>query len=300
MKCSSCGLPLSPTRTTCPRCGTPYAVGKSSSSAKTAPENGAQNQVSFVGQEPGFAPRATQESGPGWDPQSQGSVLTQPQDGNGQQEPYSFLPQGQQQPYMPHWQPAPDEGPFGHHIPQRPQQKPLSRPVIVGLSVAALCVVLGGMILGIVYFMAQGVNTPTANVDPTPTTTVPGQTAVPATPTPAITPTATYPGQKYIDNAQMASSVKPLQTSTSFSASQPIYVTFSIHATTSGAACLRWYLNGTLFFPYQLPITPGMQSASSYLNVSGSGSGYVEIYWASSVSCSDAQLAQKTTFTVTG
>src|SRR5260221_11365109 len=72
----------------------------------------------------------------------------------------------------------------------------------------------------------------------------------------APTPTATiYPGQQYINNAQMASainssSLQPTQLTTTFKTNQKIYVTFQLHpAGHTGAVCLLWYLNGQQLTP---------------------------------------------------
>ena len=50
MRCASCGLPLSPSRTTCPRCGTPIAgksEGRAPGQTKTTPDAAFLQQGSF-------------------------------------------------------------------------------------------------------------------------------------------------------------------------------------------------------------------------------------------------------------
>lgn len=216
-----------------------------------------------------------------------------------QQEP--FAPQ---QSYGAPWQaqapagPTPfQEGRQYSQIPQRPEQKPLQRPVKLGLSLAALCVVAAALILVFVYFMAQGLPGKTADTTNTPPALTPvAQTATP-TPTTAATPTPNNPGLQYLDNAQMASAVKPLQPATSFTAGQNMYVLFSVHK--SGYACLSWYINGANFFNFPLQVSAYSKTASSYASTSSTGSGYVEIYWASTQTCSDKVMAQRVDYTVT-
>lgn len=174
----------------------------------------------------------------------------------------------------------------------------------LGFIAAGLCVMMGGLILVFVYFMAIGL--PGSS---TGTNTVKTHTATNSSPISASSstssPTATsFPGQKYIDSAQLASSIDPtshqaIQVTTMFKAKQSIYITFQVHpAGQSGAACLLWYANNKEFFSYQLPVYPNERTTYSYASYGGTGSGYVEIYWASTTRCTDKILAQHVNFTV--
>jgi hypothetical protein len=176
--------------------------------------------------------------------------------------------------------------------------------------VAALCVITGGLLLLFVYFLAMGTsgspssvtgNSNTQHAATSPTSILPSPS-----PTSAPSSTATaFPGQQYIDNAQMASAIdsktrKPTQLSTTFKIDQKIYVTFQLNpAGQSGAVCLLWYLNGRQVTGYNFATGQYSTPSFSYAIYGGTGAGAVEVYWASSTSCSDKQLAQRVDFTVT-
>ena len=180
-----------------------------------------------------------------------------------------------------------------------------------GFMFAGLCVITGGLILVFVYFAAMGLpSTGTTNASMgTPAATrnaFPSPTAVPPSPTVVPSPTVdTYPGQQYIDNAQMASVVntctaQPLQTTTIFKINRRIYVTFSIHPDgKNGAVCLFWYLNNRNIAQYPFEVTVGAKAAYSYATYGAPGTANVDIYWASTTACSDKILAQHVNFTVT-
>jgi hypothetical protein len=180
----------------------------------------------------------------------------------------------------------------------------------LGFTAAALCVIAGGLLLLFVFFLAasapgnpsSGVgsaNTQHTSISPTPQPPSPSPTNAPS-------PTAmSFPGQQYISNAQMASQIntqttQPTQLSTTFMVNQKIYVTFQLHpAGQSGAVCLLWYLNGRQVTGYNFAVGQYSSGSYSYAIYGGSGTGTVEVYWASSTSCADKQLAQRVNFTVT-
>lgn len=180
----------------------------------------------------------------------------------------------------------------------------------LGFVVAGLCVATGGLLLVFVYFM--GLSQPQANsysvnaVTPAVTQAVtPPPTLVPS-PTLAPSPTqGTLPGQQYITNPQMASSIntataQPLQTASTFKVNQRIYVTFEIHAGgRSGAVCLTWLLNTHQVTQFSFPVSTGAGSGYSYAIYGSAGPSSVQIFWASTTSCSDEVLAQQVSFTVT-
>lgn len=216
------------------------------------------------------------------------------------------------QPYVP--QPA--------SMPVRPQ--PFVRPIAPqstrkrskasqGFIIAALCVLTGGLILVFVYVMSLGLptNTPgitaqskaqptavTKNVTPTPS---PDTTA---SPTPVASPTPTYPGQQYIDNAQMASQVNtrsalPMVQTTDFKVGQQVFVTFALHPSGHpGAVCLLWYFNNKQYTHFEFFVNGVSSPAYSYTFANAAGPAYVEVYWASSTACTDKILAQHVDFTV--
>lgn len=333
MRCTNCGLPLSPSRTitNCPRCGA--AAGSDQKQGATSrsqnfeeppwghatggagtggilqenpwyqgqvaqyPPYSAPIQPPAMGGNPGSWPatadassqvqREIQErmpSSPGWNSGANGAYGYPPAPG-----PLAGTTRGQS------WQK------------QRTGKTSNTR---LGFTVAALCVITGGLLLVFVYFLAmgtsgsQGSDTGTANTQHAATS----PTSLPPSPSPtsAPSPTATsFPGQQYIDNAQMTSAIdpkteKPMQLVTTFKVNQKIYVTFQLHlAGQSGAACLLWYLNGRQVTNYDFAVGPYSSASYSYAIYGGAGAGAVEVYWASSTSCSDKQLAQRVDFTVT-
>jgi len=92
---------------------------------------------------------------------------------------------------------------------------------------------------------------------------------------------------------------QPLQVTAMFRVSQRIYVTFDIHPSgNNGAVCLVWHLNNQVVTQFPFAVTASARAGYSYAVYGATGAGYVEIYWASSVACSDELLAQHVNFTV--
>jgi predicted RNA-binding Zn-ribbon protein involved in translation (DUF1610 family) len=294
MRCISCGLPLSPSRTNtnCPRCGTPISSDQKATSTPV-PQQYQQANWGNAGvveagdgtplpHTPEFRPGVPQQIPP--------------------QTPQQVSPPGQMWLRGPVSQPGLSPG--------TPQQftPPLnSRKTKLGFAVAGLCVLAGGLILAFVYLLAIG--SPGSSSNNTATTNNTANVSTPTTaPTTAATlsPTATaYPGQQYIDNAQMASAVdpnslQPAQLATTFKTNQKIYVTFHLHPPGhSGAFCVLWYLNGKQIANFSLAVNANSKLSYAYSIYGGTGAAYVEIYWASTTLCSDQLLAQHVDFTVT-
>lgn len=204
----------------------------------------------------------------------------------------------------------------------RPQ--PFVRPIALqntgkrrgnqGFIIAALCVLTGGLLLAFVYIISLGLPpaSPAVTAQNRAQATAAANKATPtvspdttnASPTPAASPTPTYPGQQYIDNAQMASQVNtksalPIVQTTSFKVGQPIFVTFALHpGGHPGAVCLLWYVNNKQFAHFEFPVNGVSSPAYSYAYVGAAGPAYVELYWASSTACTDKMLAQRVDFTV--
>ena len=347
MRCASCGLPLSPARTHCPRCGTPAkAESKVPDQTNTPGSAGAIQQMDF-------APAQTQ-----WPQQSWGSpasstsfpqdspfgmhigTIAAPQTENAGYNRHTPLPDafaslpapsappvqflgdrntatassynnGQQTGWGGNSEASTEKGAERNHAPQLAQAPVLfssKQSAKMRLTVSGSCVFLGGLLLVFVYFMARGLpGTVVASgstkvmVSSTPSV-LPSATPV-VTTTPAVSPTVTYPGQKYIDSAQTASTVntysaQATQPATTFKTNQLVYVTFAVHTGgVSGAACLTWYLNHTVVASYGLGVRP-TTNAYSYARLTSPGAAYVEIYWASTRACTDKVLAQHVDFTV--
>ncbi len=188
-----------------------------------------------------------------------------------------------------------------------PMETKSSGNMKLGFTVAGLCVLIGGLILIFVYFMAIGFPGGSPNNTATTSSASNGSTLTKApTATVALSPTATvYPGQQYIDNAQMASAIdtttkQPTQLTTTFKINQNIYVIFQLHPPGhGGAVCLLWYLNGKQVTQFSFPASAYSKLSYAYSIYGQAGAGYVEIYWASTIQCTDQILAQHVDFTVT-
>lgn len=293
MKCISCGWPLSPSRTTtnCPRCGTPIDADQKAASIPVQQQyqQAQWGNAGVIEASPLQPPSNSQ-----WAPYGQASpVNTQQASPSGPVWVQAPVPQPGFDPGPP-WQPAPPSN---------------FRNTKMGFIVAGLLVLAGGLILVFVYFLAialPGNNSNNTATTPTSTPRVSTTPTTAPTATTAITPTTTttYPGQQYINNAQMATmvdpkSLQPSQLTTTFKTGQNIYVAFQVHPPHSGAACLAWYLNGSQVAHYSFAISANSKLSYAYAIYSRPGTAYVEIYWASSTQCTDQQLAQHVDFTVT-
>ncbi|HEX7735149.1 MAG TPA: hypothetical protein VF458_09800 [Ktedonobacteraceae bacterium] len=295
MRCMNCGLPLSPSRTltNCPRCGAALNAFQGAQQPQQQFEQtgwesgmGGAGQQNLWGQGGSSAPDAF-------------SPFPQQSQGN----PNAFRASGLQQTPM---------------APRRPYETPQSKanPRLL-FMIAGVCVFLAAMILGLVFVLAQangGNPSPNtaSNQNSTATATATGPASATATsssstPDPNATATGTpYPGQQYIDNAQMAQGVDaktlaPKNPTTTFTVGSKMYVVFKLHPPSQGGAyCAYWYQNGKqISQPYAYPVKGTSRGSFVYFTYGQAGDGYVELFWASSVSCSDQQLAQHVDFTVT-
>lgn len=296
MKCSSCGMPLSPSRTNtnCPRCGTPINTGQKAAPAPV-PQQYQQANWGYAG---------VVEAGNGQPFQNY------PWPQNMQAYPFSQTPQqGAQGGQI--WLQAPASQP--EFVPGPPPQEDTppgdSRNTKLGFVIAGLFILAGGLLLVFVYFLAIGLpggNSNNANNTTTATSTsnVSTPTTAPTATTAPSPTTTTYPGQQYIDNAQMATSVdpntlQPSQLTTTFKTGQKIYVSFHLHPPNSGAVCLVWYQNSKEITHFSFPISATSKLSYAYAIYGGTGPAYVEIYWASDIQCTGEALAQHVDFTVT-
>lgn len=314
MKCTACGLPLSPTRArgNCPRCGTPVGAAAKSierpvswnGNAATPASVGAPLQDGQWGQGLGMA-----QSQPQPVPQVfQSPVVLPPQS---PQFPQPLQPLQPQQPSQSGqmWGAGTNgmQGP-GAFSPRPPAPRRSLRNPRFGFLIAGICVGTGGLLLLLVFFLAMGQggsgDTATNGTTPTVTTTTKSPAVTPS-PAGSPSPTATtYPGQQYIPSAQM-SSVQPSASqaavpATAFKVHTTFYVTFTINSGgQAGAVCTRWYLNGQFAFKYSIPV--GAHTTASYGKtiVDSPGPGYVELYWARSQDCTGQVLAQRINFTIT-
>ncbi len=299
MRCTNCGLPLSPTntKTACPRCHISLAAG---------PHQVAQMPFAPVPTPKSPYPPTVQM----WEPASAPTPsLTPPATPTPVPGTYSTLLQGYS---------SPQQTTLGQQYLSQPVPMPsaptkTSHSGLLGYVIAALCIVTGGLLLFFVYFMGLAAPTggtlsinsassiQTSAVHPSPTA---------ARPSPTTDASATantnraFPGQKYIANPQMASAVntataQPTQLTTMFSVNQKIYVTFTIfpHGNT-GTVCLAWFLNNHPVTHYSFAAGGGGTAGYSYAIYGGTGTAYVQIAWANSNACTNALLAQQVTFSV--
>jgi hypothetical protein len=327
MKCAHCGLPLSPTNTSksCPRCHLSLSSGPTPIVQQQPQEQIGSQAWTGSAQAPIWGQAQYQSSPPSplpptWTSGPHQNQIPFPPVA---QEPFQSAENMRQSAPAPGGMPsaitnnntyiAPNRTPgVMYSTPTSAVRPQAPRTSNLGFIVAALCVITGGLILVSVFFFAMGL--PSAGTT----------TAYPATPlatrnitatsaaTPAPSPTAitsptagTFPGQQYIVNPQMASAVnintaQPLILTTIFKVNQKIYVTFYINpGGKSGAVCLYWYLNNKSVTQFPFAVTANAKAGYSYAIYGGTGPAYVEIFWASTTSCSDKILAQHVTFTVT-
>lgn len=304
MKCQSCGMPLSPTNTptVCPRCHMPLAVNVRGQDAAQMP----------------FPAAAAVQTQMPFPPQSayQWGQISNPTPVPTQVPPFTPAPMLQPGMMQSREQSGSVPLPSESQNTQRNMQAISARRSssgFLGFMIAGLCIVTGGMLLVFVYLM--GLSLPQANslsvnqVTPVATQAViPSSTTAGTTPT--VAPTATqstaFPGEQYISNSQMASSIntataQPLKLAITFAVNQRIYVTFDIHPNgKSGAVCLAWYLNNHIVNQFAFPASASAGSGYSYDLYGAAGPAYVQISWASTTTCSNALLAQQVSFTVTG
>lgn len=281
MKCTSCGLPISPTHTptTCPRCGTPTDPASPSKQpqyqyAYWEPSN----VVDAGGAPPNYQPALNVQSPP--------LHSSPPQSGQ------MWSGQVYQPGYPPHATP-----PNG------------SRNTKLGFILAGLCILAGSLILIFVYFLAVGLQGGNSSNSVSLTSTPKVSTFTPTTgPTATAVPTqtaTTYPGQHFIDNAQMSAAVdpnslQPSQVTTTFRTGQKIYVSFQVHPNGhAGAVCIIWYLQSKQITNFSIPVSATSRHSYAYAIYGGSGPAHVELYWASNIQCSDQVLAQHIDFAVT-
>ena len=334
MKCAQCGMPLSPSRTQCPRCG--VLVGKSSGRIRLTRDSSPPPSPAIVHTDIDTISK-TPPVWPTNKPPVTPSGETPPE-----QEAFpipvgSFFPsaasfttpqpdetaQAQHQDYV---SGIPTSTPIASPVPFQmpaPQLRPTYPPRTVsprqpkarlGFTIAGMCFITGIIIMVFVFVMAQGLQTSniTANIPATPQSSIaslPTQTPVsPTTPT-SVQATPTLTSNQYINNVNLASSINPstgqaLQLATEFHTNQNIYVTMTIQQLAyTGAVCLEWSINNQVY-PYATLATPGgatyltQTNAYFYYRPGTIGTGTVSISWASSTACTDKVLIQSLPFSV--
>ena len=326
MKCAQCGLPLSPSRAYCPRCGVP--AGKSSGkirltrdTAPVSPHVHLPMDVDVVHTTPPVWPTSrpytipSEESTINQEPFPAAAGSFPPQPGTTIQD------QEQHQTYVPNTPiirpfPEPYQTPTPWLKPTHfPAEGPAPQPpkIRLGFTIAAMCFTAGIMILLFVFIVTQSLspNNPVSSTSTTlkpHTVSTPKQT-LPSPITTTSTPMPTPASNQYINNINLASSVDAstgtaLQTTTEFHTGQSIYVTMTIHQQAyNGAVCLEWSVNNQAY-PYANSATPGgatylpQTNAYFYYRPGIIGNGTVEVSWSSSISCVNKVFIQTLNFTV--
>ncbi len=303
MRCSRCDMPLSPTKTSCPRCGT--AIGVAAGGVK------GQGELPFAVAQVPF--EQTQQISPGFVGTAVEVAPIQHNWGQRQDTPFAAVSDLPITPLTS--EKASSDIQEVLALPTPPQLPGTgNRTTAIGFGLAGLCTGVACLLLLFVYVIAQTLpatsngsparlggsalvtqNTPTINPGPKATA-------------PIASPTATYSGQQYITNAQTSTTInfataQPTFPTSTFKVGQTIYITFSVrpHAQT-GAICLLWYINATQFASYPFAIsTTSTTAAYSYANTGNVGPGYVEIYLENAPSCLDPNkiLGAHVDFTVT-
>ncbi len=330
MRCSQCGLPLSPSRTHCPRCGSPAGGADKRVAGKAAPDAPLMLFPQGEAASPSGQAGVQQQWGAahgGWSsvpqmsfPASAGD-LARPQDINLSMHPQqvgmqasSVVPGWQGRPTMPSpVTPPPFASPHASASTVRGRSA-ARRKARAGFTLAGICIFCGAALLLCVFLLAQSPAPDSqpatlSNIAP-PAHTPVALTSVVDTPTPtapSITPTPTFPAQEYAFNAQMASMAddvtgRPTVLTTSFRVKQKMIVAWQVDPHGQyGAICVRWYINDQYqaFADYGgIAVRPASLRGFSYIYPGVAGPGYVELYWASNVSCTDRVLAQRVDFTV--
>ncbi len=294
--CSQCGLPVSPSRKSCPRCGIPV---------KGMGEKGGPGQGALLfSQNVSFPPTKQEEENSNQqarETQSRKSYHVE------QQSAADRLKQIYVQP-----------GKTRASMFPGTSLNSLSRTRL-GFTAAGICISIGALILIIVFIMSESLsisadtNAQAASQnkgDKVAATTVPVPSPEPSPTTLSVTPTPDTPGSKYIDNIQIGpainmTSVEIVQPTKDFQAGQRIYITMNVNSIGyQGAVCLDWYVQNAFLTHYAFPTTadPSLphSTAWSYATSMRRGPGYVNVSWASSVACTDKVLSQKVDFNVGG
>jgi hypothetical protein len=121
-------------------------------------------------------------------------------------------------------------------------------------------------------------------------------------PSPSASPTSgglKYFDQAQIGSEINNNTAQIITQSTTFQVNQKIYVTFQVHTGDQlGAACLLWHWGNNSQTHFEFTLQGSTGAAYSFMPAVASGKGNVEIYYASTTACTDKMLAQSISFTV--
>ena len=315
MNCTSCGKPLAPGVAFCPVCGasTPYNTSGQGSDSQYNP-----TEASPYGNAQSYPPLPpTVAAGPdNSPPQAQNPYGSYTSYGATPQPPYNPYGATPQPPYNPYGATPPT---YGENPPQPPPANPMgaapyygqsSMPgyppmqagmygtppkkrskvgLIIGIVVLALVLLCGGLAVAAVQLGKKA-------------TTVAGTVTTGNVPSNSdAVPAAT----KILYGAQTSSTVNanydPTNLTTTFAVGKDVDLTFHVNsAGKNGYIEVKWYEDGQEATSNIL--THHAQNDHGYFGqpFTSAGSGAAALYWCTKADCSDAQLAQVVSFTITG
>jgi hypothetical protein len=324
MNCISCGQPLSPNATFCTSCGAqaPYNMPGQNAAPPYDPAAAPSpyNPTVMAGQ-PSYDPTVAAPSPygqPGQPPQTAYGAPSNPYEIPQAQDPYNpynaavspyGAPAPQPNAYTAYGYGNPPAGPGSYGPGMQPGTYGTTAAprrnrtgLIIGISVLALVLVCGGLFYALA---AASKNSPQANTqsNSTATTTTRSTTATTTGNVPSassVVPAAAA----IIFHPQTASAIDkdflPTQVTSTFTANQTVYLTFSIDSKgQDGYVQVKWFENGQLLDEPILHHHAQNDHGYFSLPYNEAGSGAAAMYWCTQASCSDAQLAQVVTFTVT-
>jgi hypothetical protein len=325
MNCKSCGLPLSPGATFCTSCGAsaPYNAPGQNSSPSYDPAAGPSSPYNptVMASPPSYDPTIAAPSPygqPGQQPPTSYGAPPNPYENPSSQDPYNpynaasspyAAPPPQPNVYPAYGYGNPPAIP-GTYMPGTPPgaygtAKPPKRNrtgLIIGLSVLALvlvCGLLGAALVALSKNSSQ-TNKPSTSTATTTTSSTTATTTGGVPSTSSIVPAAAA----IIFHPQTASAIDkdylPTQVTSTFTANQTVYLTFGIDSKgKDGYVLVKWYENGQLLDSPILHHHAENDHGYFSLAYNEVGNGAAAMYWCTQSDCSDAQLAQIITFTVT-
>ncbi len=336
MHCQNCGTPLSADLRFCPNCGTaaPQNISQPSPLDPTlavSPNEPAPIDPTVLASPYQPSPLPPTSYGPPPPPPSSNSPVPDPYaagyNPSGQQIPHGYnptpmppTPNSYQPNFYQQSTPAPN-----YHQAQPFPTPPVTPPrknrlgLIIGITATVLVVALCGL-------LAYGANLASkSTTSDSTTTTQRSDTSTPntentPTPTASMTSSTTPSGNpidptaaSIITDAQTASSINqitaaPINLTNTLQAKTDIYVTFKLNndnfdfSKNTGYVNVKFYADSTALDVSSTPLTisepaPGGFFKVQYLTATQQGA--AELYWCLQPDCSDEQLAQVVTFTVT-
>jgi flagellar basal body-associated protein FliL len=310
MNCTSCGKPLAPGVAFCPVCGasTPYNTSGQGSPGQYDPTEASSPYGSGQSYPP--LPPTVAAGSDNYAPQAQNPYGSYTNYGSQQQQPpynpYGTPPPayGENPPQPPPINPGGSGPYYNNQAPGYPSMQPgtYGTPpkkrskvgLIIGIVVLALVLLCGGVIFAAVQ-LGKGASTTIKNSIATATTAT---SNVPAN-SDAV-PAAT----KILFGAQTSSAVdsnyNPTKVTTTFVTGKDVDLTFQVNsAGKDGYIKVQWFEDGQQVASDILQHHAANDHGYFGQTFDAAGSGAAALYWCTKSNCSDAQLAQVVSFSVT-